>query len=711
MIKILEKCFLRMGIPYSVYSNYLCGDSLQDILSSMCALLNKVIDNVNEYNKIVDALKKWIEEEGLQIAVDKKLEEMIDDGTFDNIINQKIFADLSSKVEKILDNHLTISVKDFGAKGDGVTDDTEAFKNANIYANEIANKIENNQLVSYSGITILIPNGIYKVSGDRILGSVRNSGEFPNIKAIRYEIKSDNATLLWDTLEITDRLFYFDYTITKPTITNLNIFVINEGGLYSSGTVFYLESIYNGQWLGDSSNGFYQNIRVVAGRNKLNTLCRPKSIFKIVGNTMCDQSLVVNCSFEHFVNIFDSDNSQAVNWVFHRCQLYSNLKESIYFKFSKMNDNFIVRDCSFSAFDGQTILQANAELNSNNKITERPDYNFIFDSNRVECYSGNGTDYLNVFEGNFGKLIMTNTNFRLGATSGNVKQRFLATSHANYKLDNVILTDPIFSIPLIDSPITGLGNADYVGVQIIDCQYFRDYFFKIYDPYTKTLSNVSKEFYNNIVKYVFIRNLRKINSNIIYNYDIMNNNKYLGGMNVEERTIIEGKEGSCMGYYITIPPYQTINKIELLNITKVPTQYSKFRIYFGDKTNNKYIDCENIKPDTLAKAELLLFEGLASIFYDDLSLNKIYITCIKSDGNEEPIGGLARITFSPLNVHSMRLTEQGITVNQKAKNIFIGGTNQRPTSPYPSMYWFDITLNKPIFYDGTNWRDGSGQIV
>lgn len=120
MIQNLKECFLRMGIPYSVYSNYLCGDSFQDILSSMCALLNEVINNVNEYNKIVDALKKWIEEEGLQIAVDKKLEEMIDDGTFDTIINQKIFGDLSTRI----DNYKIINVLEYGLDNSG--DETKA---------------------------------------------------------------------------------------------------------------------------------------------------------------------------------------------------------------------------------------------------------------------------------------------------------------------------------------------------------------------------------------------------------------------------------------------------------------------------------------------------------------------------------------------------------------------------------------------------------
>ena len=63
-----------------------------------------------------------------------------------------------------------VSVKDFGAVGDGVTDDTAAFKRAN---NNLANKI------------LLVPNGQYKLTEHltfNTVGSVMDMGIYTNIK-------------------------------------------------------------------------------------------------------------------------------------------------------------------------------------------------------------------------------------------------------------------------------------------------------------------------------------------------------------------------------------------------------------------------------------------------------------------------------------------------------------------------------------------------
>jgi hypothetical protein len=40
-----------------------------------------------------------------------------------------------------------------------------------------------------------------------------------------------------------------------------------------------------------------------------------------------------------------------------------------------------------------------------------------------------------------------------------------------------------------------------------------------------------------------------------------------------------------------------------------------------------------------------------------------------------------------------------------------GATASRPASQAAGCMWFDTTLNKPIWFDGTNWRDAAGTIV
>ncbi|WP_337430839.1 tail fiber domain-containing protein [Bilophila sp.] len=68
----------------------------------------------------------------------------------DDISNRVVVADGTRKPRPLGERFADIiNVKDFGAKGDGVTDDTEAFKKA-----------------SASGIPVFVPNGEYKLSED-----------------------------------------------------------------------------------------------------------------------------------------------------------------------------------------------------------------------------------------------------------------------------------------------------------------------------------------------------------------------------------------------------------------------------------------------------------------------------------------------------------------------------------------------------------------
>lgn len=40
-----------------------------------------------------------------------------------------------------------------------------------------------------------------------------------------------------------------------------------------------------------------------------------------------------------------------------------------------------------------------------------------------------------------------------------------------------------------------------------------------------------------------------------------------------------------------------------------------------------------------------------------------------------------------------------------------GATSARPTGLPAGSMWYDTTLHKPIWYDGSAWRDASGTIV
>ena len=80
-----------------------------------------------------------------------ELKKMYDDGSLATLINDKLLKDISTKVDAFklkFNNKYSVNVKDFGAIGDGIADDTLAIKNAFNYDN------------------IEFPSGIYRVTDE-----------------------------------------------------------------------------------------------------------------------------------------------------------------------------------------------------------------------------------------------------------------------------------------------------------------------------------------------------------------------------------------------------------------------------------------------------------------------------------------------------------------------------------------------------------------
>ena len=177
--------------------------SYYDDLARKNKLLKTLSYRIWEYQEVINKqFNEWDEEirqrflewdknlEEFDDEVLRLLKEWLEDGTLDHIINDTIFSwkadktyvddellridneidDHISRIDKELDekankNQLEYSVKDFGAKGDGVTDDTEAFQTAGLL-----------------GQAINVPEGIYivndtvqMVSGTQFIGMGNNS--------------------------------------------------------------------------------------------------------------------------------------------------------------------------------------------------------------------------------------------------------------------------------------------------------------------------------------------------------------------------------------------------------------------------------------------------------------------------------------------------------------------------------------------------------
>lgn len=110
--------------------------SLVELVYLIINRLNEVIDVVNEVTSI-----------GIGQYVVEQLQEWLKDGTLATVINDEVFANLSQAIDGLKN----INVGLLGAKGDGVTDDTKAFKDGMT------------ALKLIGGGTLHVPKGIYSV--------------------------------------------------------------------------------------------------------------------------------------------------------------------------------------------------------------------------------------------------------------------------------------------------------------------------------------------------------------------------------------------------------------------------------------------------------------------------------------------------------------------------------------------------------------------
>lgn len=167
---------------------------------SLVQKVNKVIIHLNQIgeltNDVVDqwnTIMQWFLEEGLSEAVENQFNTLVESGEFVELV-QVALDEMNQELNDRL-NHTTnyIYVKSFGAKGDGVTDDTNAIKSA-------ISHMESNNLKGY----LVFGNGVFKHTGFTITK--------PNIG-----IKGENATIYGGTVKV-----HGEPRITEAAIPDFN---------------------------------------------------------------------------------------------------------------------------------------------------------------------------------------------------------------------------------------------------------------------------------------------------------------------------------------------------------------------------------------------------------------------------------------------------------------------------------------------------------
>jgi len=198
----------------------------------------------------------------------------------------------------------TVSVSDFGATGDGVTDDTAAIKKAMLYAQS-----QNLGLSIYGRPQTIVTfegNKVYKVSGDNVLG-LHSSLTQP----VTYGIDFNGAKIIWTPSTATDALFNNMIDVNKLNIANAVIKVNNANttpaGYFMFSNCGARTDVY---WYGYSIT----NIKFESNANG-----NLAAVFKVDGVNLCSDTSVINCNFQNFQILFDCTNPEAVVWDFIDC--------------------------------------------------------------------------------------------------------------------------------------------------------------------------------------------------------------------------------------------------------------------------------------------------------------------------------------------------------------------------------------------------------
>lgn len=205
------KFFCQKVLPF-VYDDSL---SYYEVLCKFSEALNEVIENQNELTDEFQNLLNWVNTE-LEKYSKEQLEAWKNDGTLAEIINEQLFSELEGKIDALA-NYFSVNVKDYGAKGDGITDDTQAFKNALIALGES----DTYKPLGETGGILFIPLGCYIITDTLMIPtgvSIIGQGTMPMLSPQESMNGKQMSTIIFNPIQKNKILFeYRPYNTTTNT--------------------------------------------------------------------------------------------------------------------------------------------------------------------------------------------------------------------------------------------------------------------------------------------------------------------------------------------------------------------------------------------------------------------------------------------------------------------------------------------------------------
>ena len=513
-----------------------------------------------------------------------------------------------------------------------------------------------------------------------------------------------------------DELFYFAGDIAKPYIEKLLIYSMSTSYKPNGfGTIFKFFSNKALNQNGAFECGMY-DVTVKRGKPDSEHRQRAKYVFNNVGDAMCDRMVIQNCAFQG-KTIYKGDNVEAVNILFNGCTMslgFDADDPGIVFDIPQCNDGFNVENCALSLTEGDTLLNCVSPLGgSTYKGTN--DNNFNFTNCRIEFVQGK--DYSKDFilcKGSYGKFNFTNLNLKSGGASGKIKTVINLFGMANANFNNVTFNDKLDIILPIKNNKVSLNFLQGVSARFENCQ-FRD------RPNTKILfsngESVPKDIHEVLTTDVDFRGAEFVDCrffdhiNDTLSWQILNMKESKTSIAKVNKVALHGGHQSLSKTFL-LPPYQNIKSITVSGDTRTDSTANKFKITLAEGTpQEQSIVIHNINPK-IKKYYYPIFEGSATTFLKDTTKHTVKVDQLNNDQVTKGWTAEVIIEYTALLPKVLDISTQAEKVYTKQQNTL---NNAMATTDLPVLTQsdkgfsvYDLTKNKPIWWDGSRWVDSVG---